>query len=269
MLMKPPKGTMLSRGDPLARGLVGCWLMNEGGGNIVNDLSGNYYTANFNSNTAWVAAKYGNGTYYNGTDDAVNGNYPDWRSADHAGTVVMWINPSALTGFHTIFSTSDEGTTTSYIAIRVSSAGVLQLVQQNAADTLTLVYEDTYLIPVNTWTQIVVVSDGSQYKFYINSLLQATKTSAGSNNGDWFADTTLRDNFCFSSTHVTSYSGEFFGTIDHVLIYNRSLSASEIAQLYREPFGMFEREPIELWTATMGGGAAPSNMIYDYRVRVG
>jgi len=41
------------------------------------------------------------------------------------------------------------------------------------------------------------------------------------------------------------------------LIYNRILSASEIAQLYREPFCMFDRDPIELWTGAMGGGVPP------------
>lgn len=37
---KPPVGSQINWGHPLARGLVGCWLMNEGGGNILNDLVG-------------------------------------------------------------------------------------------------------------------------------------------------------------------------------------------------------------------------------------
>ena len=32
---------------------------------------------------------------------------------------------------------------------------------------------------------------------------------------------------------------------------------------------MFQREPIELWTAAMSGGPAPSNIIYDYSVAIG
>ena len=47
MILKPPKGAMLNRGHPLSRGLKGCWLMNEGGGKIVNDLSGNGNTGIF------------------------------------------------------------------------------------------------------------------------------------------------------------------------------------------------------------------------------
>ena len=32
--------------------------------------------------------------------------------------------------------------------------------------------------------------------------------------------------------------------------FDYQLAASEIAQLYREPFAMFEHDPIELWAAT-------------------
>jgi len=37
---KPMYGVLLNPYHPLARGLVGCWLFNEGGGNSVFDLSG-------------------------------------------------------------------------------------------------------------------------------------------------------------------------------------------------------------------------------------
>ena len=40
-LQKPPLGVGLDFTHPLAQGLVGCWLFNEGSGDKVNDLSGN------------------------------------------------------------------------------------------------------------------------------------------------------------------------------------------------------------------------------------
>ena len=36
---KPPIGSQIDWSHPLAKGLVGCWLMNEGGGNVVNDIA--------------------------------------------------------------------------------------------------------------------------------------------------------------------------------------------------------------------------------------
>ena len=39
--LKPPLGTRLIPGHPLTNGLVGCWLMNEGSGDKIYDLTGN------------------------------------------------------------------------------------------------------------------------------------------------------------------------------------------------------------------------------------
>lgn len=41
---KPPCGTQIDWADPLSQGLVGCWLFNEGAGNIVNLATGKKYT---------------------------------------------------------------------------------------------------------------------------------------------------------------------------------------------------------------------------------
>lgn len=46
--MKPRLGTPLNKSHRLARGLVGCWLMNEGGGSQLFDLSGNHNTGTIN-----------------------------------------------------------------------------------------------------------------------------------------------------------------------------------------------------------------------------
>jgi len=63
--------------------------------------------------------------------------------------------------------------------------------------------------------------------------------------------------------------GYWNGRVDHVILWNRVLSDSEIQRIYRNPFCMFERESIELWTAAIGGVPAPSNIIYDYSVAIG
>ena len=38
---KPPLGSRIDTGHPLAQGLVACWLFNEGGGTLVRDITGN------------------------------------------------------------------------------------------------------------------------------------------------------------------------------------------------------------------------------------
>ena len=53
MHMKPPIGATLDKSHPLADGLVGAWLMNEGGGLVAHDLSGNGNDGTFGGNVDW------------------------------------------------------------------------------------------------------------------------------------------------------------------------------------------------------------------------
>jgi hypothetical protein len=43
MLWKPGIGAQIDRSHPAARGLVSCWLFNENGGNMAYDLAGSYH----------------------------------------------------------------------------------------------------------------------------------------------------------------------------------------------------------------------------------
>ena len=65
---KPRLGMQLNRRHPLAKGLVGCWVMNEATGNKVFDLSGNGNTGSFESSTAWVVG----GVNFNGSSDYIS-----------------------------------------------------------------------------------------------------------------------------------------------------------------------------------------------------
>ena len=49
-ILKPRLGLRLNHNHPLAQGLVGCWVMNEGGGDKVFDLSGNGKAGTFSGN---------------------------------------------------------------------------------------------------------------------------------------------------------------------------------------------------------------------------
>ncbi len=66
--VKPPLGTPIYKPDP---SLVGHWLMNEGAGNTVYDLSGNGYHGTL-SGATWSTGIYGSRLY---ADDGRGGVY--------------------------------------------------------------------------------------------------------------------------------------------------------------------------------------------------
>ncbi len=71
-VLKPVRGIRLNKSHPLARGLVGYWLFNEGSGNKVFDLSGNGNTGTFVGDVVWTPGQSGNAIYVPGSNDYIN-----------------------------------------------------------------------------------------------------------------------------------------------------------------------------------------------------
>lgn len=85
----------------------------------------------------------------------------------------------------------------------------------------------TNIMPNNKWIHIVAVYDRSDViTLYFNGASEATSASISGDN----MDTTK--SFVIGKPSYFSGANEFTGTIDEVLIYNRSLSALEIQQHY-------------------------------------
>ena len=92
---KPPLGAKVNFSHPLAKGLVGLWLMNEGGGNKVYDLSGNENhgtLTNMDPATDWVGGKDGPAIDFDGSDDYVDMGDVDTLEGLNAMSVCLWVN---------------------------------------------------------------------------------------------------------------------------------------------------------------------------------
>jgi hypothetical protein len=88
-------------------------------------------------------------------------------------------------------------------------------------------------IPLNTWTHIVITTEGTvgqNVNIYINrNLVVSGALTIDINNATDGA-------FALGNMAWTSWEtgGQFFGKIDDVRIYNRLLSPSEVSKLYNE-----------------------------------
>ncbi len=216
---KPVRGMQVNRSHPLARGLAACWPLNEGTGNKVYDLSGNGNHGTFYNNPQWASGKLGNCLSFDGDGSRIHfGNVGSFSRL----TVSFWAYLRPQTSSRrllwdnygiTVFRTSSNGSMTIYLGNGSSWSA----------------YINTEALSDNTWYHIVVVYDGASIFSYVDGFRQSSEKP--------YSETVPLNSFSISTSSSTS---SFDGLIDHVMIWDRVLSASEIARLYREPFAVFD-----------------------------
>jgi hypothetical protein len=191
-----------------ASGLLGWWRMNEANGNSVTDSSGSQHSANFTGAPTWTAGKFGGGLQFNGTSDYLT--TVNSITTPSPLTITAWINPNTTSGVRTILAQNGAASfRTNGTGLRFTTPGIRD---HNTA---------TGLISANVWQHVAVTFQpnlAGGVRFYVNGTLRATINSSGqSTNGNaWWIG--------------RAQGGEYFsGALDEVRLYNRALTASEIA----------------------------------------
>ena len=252
--LKPVRGAILAnRSHPTARGLVGYWLMNEGGGNKIFDLSGNGNTGTFAGDTSWVPGKYGSCLSFDGTGDYVDVGNKDSLRITGDITLAAWVKWSvgATAG---IISKGGNGETASYSLSRTGTPTIYFLQSENGAAWNTLI--QSAALSTGVWYFVVGTNDLNIARLYIDGVQVGTDSSPASSPWDNTVNVTIGAEIKPSDSSIGRY---WSGQIDNVMIYNRALSADEIQHLYREPFAMVG--DFGLWwlyyKPISGGGALP------------
>ena len=239
---KPFRGMQLNRNHPLAKGLVGCWVMNEATGNKVFDLSGNGNDGNI-IGADWVA----NGLDFVAADsDYVSASVSSgWLSYPHT-IISLFKTPSS--GTQRIVTIANVTSDTIYFALdanvgndftywfRAASGNLIYTAETPAADTV--------------YMMVGVSSAKNNHELYIDGRYKDMSTV----NADPLAVDTIGFGVLIRLNPIYS-DGEIYSTY----IYNRALSPTEIAWLNREPYAMFQREisPGILYYEAAAGGANP------------
>jgi len=253
-LIKPPLGTLPIIGHPLAQGLVGCWLMNEGGGDTINDLSGNGNTGTFVGDTHFVPGKFGPCLDFDGTGDYVDLGNPSVLKLSGSMTISAWVYPTSIdSGYSTVLS--HWGSTGAEAAFNFTILPTTFHLQFSVSDgSSTTNYESSAAVVLNSWNHILVsyyYSGSPDSTFCINRVMQFVTMGRALN-------TNPTTNINVGRSSSGSATSNFIGQMDNVMIYNRALGADEIQQLYSDSFAMFRRTPIELWTGATSGGITPT-----------
>ncbi len=205
---------------PPTAGQVGYWSFNESSGSVAIDGSGHGNDGQL-INATRVVGEVGNALAFNGTNAYVD--IPNNPSLNFAGPITMaaWIYPQAIDEYREVLAHGYTLSPTNYVFLRISH-GSYQAGAFNGGGQpiLTVAVPPTDL---GTWVHLAGTFDGTTWRLYRNGALIGS-TSAG------VASMTVNANWAVGARG--GGGDRFFkGMIDEARLYNRALSASEIAVL--------------------------------------
>lgn len=219
-------GLVLDRAHPLARGLVAWYPLNEGAGRRANDISGNGNHGTHILDPSWT----GTGGKLTGSALTLNGStqyisVPTSASLGIVGdmSMVCWLKIASY-NWHMLFTKTNGGTPGPYSAYVNQVRGTIEFHRGNG--TLDAYVESTNPGPVNLWQFVAVTMAGTMVQHYLN----------GAANGSGTISTTIAD--YGNAMRLGSRADGFWlgGQMANWRLYNRALSASEVAQLVSEPY---------------------------------
>jgi hypothetical protein len=247
---KPPVGSQIDWKHPLSRGLVGCWLMNEGGGkvtkNLINKrastLSSNLY---FSQSGIYSPGDSANDTINSG--DILNMVLNDLTivfmvklpAYDATRRLIIKRIPSANQVGYDIYLNTPGNFNTSFARSALSTLNIVSTrrIDTNKILSLASVYN----------------RDGNM-KQYINGVEDGSVDISGSST----QDCSNTQNLYFGGTSaVSGYKGYFY----HVYMYFRVLSPSEIQQLYIDPY-CFIKQNYRLYAPAI----APPTAVFNSQI---
>ncbi len=245
---KPMLGQMINWAHPLAKGLVGCWIMNEGSGDRIYDISGNRNNGDFGGNPLWNPGDRGQALAFDGANDYVVIADSASLNTITAITLSAWIKSSDIDGW--IVGKDNVGAIRPYSVRRYDVAG--DSIIRFGIDTGATVFLNGLIDMSDTqWVFVAATYDGVNMKIYIDGIFDTSVGETGN----------IRVNT--DPVHIGIRGGgalPFNGDISSIMIWNRALSAQEVSQLYYEPYAMFLKA-IPIWIYRI------AKMIYIKRFR--
>lgn len=212
----------------LNSGLTGYWALNEGAGTSILNSAVVGGSTSLTGTPSWVTGQVGSALDFDGIDDTANVAYDAAFTSSTMLTYSFWAKPDLNDGYGILGSLNGENSS-SYGRISIDNAGVQagtpqMLITRNIGGTTTT-RTVTFTYPVSTWFHYVYTYDGVSERVYIN----------GSLSGEWAQTGTFASNTEFGLVLGRGHTvAQYYdGALDEVRMYNRALSATEAAQLYR------------------------------------
>lgn len=265
--MKPPLGYEIDWSHPLVQSeneedgpsLAACYLMNEKGDTQIRDLTGNGNTGTFVNDTHWVAGPDGPAIDFDGTNDYINlGNF--LGAGISSLTVAIWFKPDILIGRHALINQwGDSGDRVFTLEYGTAGDGKLEFTISKTGAAFFRASEDVGSITASIEYNIVGVYDNSNVLVYAEGQLRKLGAAV---SGDLFNEEV--EPIKIGEMSTGGGANDYNGTFDKAYVWvNRALSASEVAQLHRDPYAFIRPIlPIEYMSFEAAGGIVPYHYYY-------
>ena len=228
--------SLIKNPNPLYNSIVGDFPFDENTGittyDAVNNIPGTIYGA------TWQSGIYNNGLYFNGNDNNVTISQASAGTKLNFGsnpfTISTWIKTPGMNHTAWIFSKGlDDVVTGDEYALSYQVGGVLGVGIGNGTNT-DFIY-GTKTINDSLWHLVTMTVGpiGGSIILYVDGVLDTSITRTMSATGNTSANLALA--FGELANHAGSpfYDYSFNGLIDNTMIFNKSLSLSEIQSLYQ------------------------------------
>ncbi|WP_143219171.1 LamG domain-containing protein [Actinokineospora bangkokensis] len=212
--------------------LQGYWKFDEGTGTTTADSSNNgagYENNMITTGAQWVPGKTGTALRYNGTTGSFSHSTSRAVNTSQSFTVSAWVKLGSLQGYQAVVGQS--GTTRPGFQLRYSpdvQAWIFGLNREDSSSTATdWVYRDGSATTTGTWTMVTGVynNDSKQLLMYLDGVLVAQRSYGGV---PWDATGNVTVGaYEFSGNPVHPFNGD----IDNVQLWQRALTASQVAGL--------------------------------------
>jgi hypothetical protein len=203
-------------GGDITTGLAALWTLAEGGGTTANDTSGNGNTGAV-SNGYWWNSAYGPSLWFNGGGSYIWVNESPSLEQSNALTVSFWLDPNAN-------SNLDPRVITKLYDWEIKLNGASRYPQFMANGQYAIL---NYSLPLNTWHHITFTYSNGTVIGYVDGVavntLYNTFTGTGS-LAQWAYGLLMGTD--------ASMTNPLIGSLAQVRIYNRALSAQDVAALY-------------------------------------
>ena len=220
--------------------------MMDRGGLVVSDLvRDNNGVVSSATAIPWGQGRTGAVIAPNGTSYPTQGIYCARTSADFSGrnpwTVSAWCrsNNTANNIYEFIFSVEDIASL--YVAINVNrykeaagayAGGVLGCNRASAGIGSSSLYTGPNTFLASTWYSVCAMYDGANLRSYINGVFAVQTPSTFSVSNNSLGQSLLQENgFRFRL---------FRGSVSDIRVWNRALTANEIADMYSNPWALYD-----------------------------